>query len=47
MLSFSVLNLSWGISVKNGKFVVIVLLMNFRLFCCFCVSWGEKFIIGK
>lgn len=46
MISLSVWNSSWGISVKNGRCVTMVILINLRLPYCFCVSC-EKFIIGK
>lgn len=47
MLSFSVVNVSCGISKSMGKWVVMVLLIRVRLLFCVGVRFGEKFIIGK
>lgn len=47
ILSCSVVNVSCGISVRNGKYVAMVLLIILRLFCCVGVRWGEWFMMGK
>lgn len=47
ILSGSVVKSSCGISVRNGKWVAMMVLISVRLLFCLRVRFVEKFMMGK